>query len=198
MCDSDHEDRLIIPPAQARDIVGQAGKIYVRECLCRSQEQDCPPDTWEVCLLFENAPPDLLQPARPISTGEALSILQITAGRRVIHNLFYFHTSRAVTELCSCCTCCCRPLRHMKTEGNYGEQLRSDYVAVTDPARCTGCGRCEESCFFEARRVEDGVLRLIDERCFGCGRCSESCPEQAITLERIVGRGESVPLVAKP
>jgi Na+-translocating ferredoxin:NAD+ oxidoreductase subunit B len=193
MCDSDHEDRLIIPPAQAREVVRRGGKVYVRECPCRVLAQNCPRDTWEVCLLFEDASQGYLQNARSISTDEALSILQTIAARRAICNLFYTHTNRAVTEICSCCTCCCRPLRRIKDEKNYGKLLRSEYVVVTDPDLCTGCGLCEESCFFEARHVEEGALRLMDERCFGCGRCIASCPEQAITLERIVGRGESIP-----
>ena len=192
MCESSSKDRMIIPPAKAREITRQADKVYVRKCPCRAHAQLCPPDTWQVCLLFENASQDDLQDARPISTNEALSILKATAGRRVIHNLFYTHTDRNVTEICSCCTCC-RPLYRMKEEGNYSDQLRSEYVAVTNIALCVGCGLCEESCFFEARWVKDGTLHLVDERCFGCGKCIESCPEQAIGLELRVGRGVSIP-----
>ena len=193
MCESSSEDRIIIPPAKAREITRQADKVYVRECSCRAHAQLCPPDTWEVCLLFESASQDDLREARPISTVEALSILKATADRRVIHNLFYTHTDRIVTEICSCCTCCCRPLHRMKEERNYSEQLRSEYVAVTDTALCVGCGLCEEGCFFEARWVEDGTLHLTEEQCFGCGRCIESCPEGAIRLERKAGRGVSIP-----
>jgi electron transport complex protein RnfB len=71
--------------------------------------------------------------------------------------------------------------------------LCSGYVAITDEALCTGCGSCLESCFFEARRLEDGALHVMDERCFGCGRCLASCPEDAIQLEFQSGRGVPIP-----
>lgn len=194
MCESPDEDRMIIPPAEALTIVGGAGKVYLRTCVCRAQEQLCPPDTWEVCLLFESAPPDKIREARPITTEEALTILKTTAEQRAIYNLFYTHSDRRVTELCSCCACCCHPLYRMQKEGNYREQIRSEYVAVTDSALCVGCGACEESCFFGARRIENGRLHLVDERCFGCGKCIDSCPENAIGLERQVGRGLPIPI----
>ena len=193
MCEIDTEDRIVIPPAKAREIAGQADKIYVRDCPCRAQRQLCPRDTWEVCLLFESASDEELKGARPISADEALSILEATAERKVIYNLFYTHSGRKVTELCSCCSCCCEPLRRVKEESSYSEQLRSHYVAVTDPTLCVGCGSCEESCFFEARRVENGTLHLKGERCFGCAKCIDSCPEKAIGLERQAGRGVPVP-----
>ena len=193
MCESNDKDRIIIPPDKALEIAGQANQVYLRECPCRAQAQNCPRDTWEVCLLFESASRDDLRDARLISIGEALSILKATAERRAIYNLFYTRADRIITEICSCCTCCCRPLHRMKEERNYREQLRSEYVAVTDTALCVGCGSCEESCFFAARRVEDGALHLTEEQCFGCGKCIESCPEGAIRLEREVGRGVSIP-----
>jgi len=193
MCESNDTERIIIPPTKAWEIVSQADKAYLRECPCRVLAQNCPRDTWEVCLLFESASQEELQGARPISTAEALSILETAADRRAIHNLFYTHHGQKVTEICSCCTCCCRPLRRIKAEGNYSAQLRSEYVAVTDPALCTDCGSCEESCFFEARWIKDGTLQLITEQCFGCGRCMESCPEGAIRLEREAGHGIEIP-----
>jgi heterodisulfide reductase subunit A-like polyferredoxin len=83
----------------------------------------------------------------------------------------------------------------MKDEGNYGAQLRSEYMAVTDAAVCVGCGLCQDSCFFDARRIENNTLDLAEERCFGCGKCIEACPEKAIRLERQVERGMPIPAI---
>ena len=193
MCESHETDRMIISPSQAEEIVSKAGRIHVRDCPCRAQEQLCPRDTWEVCLLFEHASPEDLQGARRITPGEALSILRTTSERQAIYNLFSTRDGKRVTELCSCCTCCCHPLNQMREQGRYGEQIRSEYVAVTDTARCVGCGACEAICFFEARRVVNGGLHLADERCFGCGKCIDSCPEDAISLVQQVGRGVVIP-----
>ncbi len=183
MCESNQIDRIIIPPALARQITARAGQVYLRTCPCRARKQLCPPETWEVCLLFDNASPNDLQDARPITVEQALSVLETTGQRGAIYNLFYTHVGQHITELCNCCTCCCSPLNQMREEQNYSQQLRSGYLAVTDPELCIGCGTCEASCFFEARQVEDGTLQLTNERCFGCGRCISSCPEQAIRLE---------------
>jgi electron transport complex protein RnfB len=185
--------RLIIPPASAREIVAGVDKVYLRDCQCRAREQACPRDTWEVCLLFEDADPDELRHARRIMREKALAILKTTAERRAINQLFYTEPDHQLTEICSCCTCCCFPLRRVKREGNYAEELRSEYVAVTNPELCVACGECEETCFFEARTVEGDTLYLVDERCFGCGRCVESCPEGAIRLEFQAGRGVPIP-----
>jgi electron transport complex protein RnfB len=191
--DTEPIERLIIPPAQAQKIVANAGQVYLRDCVCRVRERACPPEAWNVCLLFEHASEDQLRDARPITLDEALSVLQASAEQGLINQLFYRRNSLQLTEICSCCTCCCAPLRNLKETGNYAEQLRSGYVAVSDEALCVGCGLCLDSCFFDARRLDDGVLTLADERCFGCGRCVESCPEGAIRLEWQAGRGMAIP-----
>ncbi len=81
MCTSEGTDRVVIPPAVAFEIMARADTVYVRDCVCRTREQRCPRDTWEVCLLFDHADPADLQQARPITTDEALAILRTTAAR---------------------------------------------------------------------------------------------------------------------
>lgn len=186
-------NHLVIPPEEAERLVAQAGQVYLRECPCRSQRQVCPREKWEVCMLFEHASEKDRQRARMIAADEAVYLIRMTTGRGDIHQLFYFQEGTRPFELCNCCTCCCSPLREAKEKGDYTQQLRSGYVAITDAALCAGCGSCLESCFFEARRLEDGALYVIDVRCFGCGRCLASCPEDAIRLELQAGRGVPIP-----
>lgn len=195
MHEHDPIQRLIIPPAKAQEIVARAGQVYLRDCVCRTRKQACPLDAWEVCLISEHASPDQLQDARKISTQEALSILQASTQQGLLNQLFYRKTSLQLTELCNCCTCCCAPLRKMKRVGNWADQPRSDYVAITDKARCTACGLCENSCTFQARSLGRSGLLLIDERCFGCSRCVDACPKGAIQIEVQAGRGIPVPSV---
>ncbi len=57
--------------------------------------------------------------------------------------------------------------------------------AAIDPARCTACGRCRESCRFEA--IGPGQTYTVDPfACEGCGVCAAVCPAGAITLEPAV------------
>jgi ferredoxin len=192
--------RLIIPPEETEKLVAQAGKVYLRDCPCRAEVQVCPRVKWEVCLLFEHASAKDRQQAKEITPDEALRIVRMTSERGDIHQVFYFVPEQGgfedgarPYELCNCCTCCCFPLREVKARGNYAEELRCDYIAVTDAALCVGCGSCLESCMFEARQLGDDGLYLIDERCFGCGRCLASCPEEAIQIEFQAGRGAPIP-----
>lgn len=214
---------MIVPPAAAREVVSRAPQLYLRLCPCRVEfreahtanavrerealrgmrfadrlrgEQHCPPETWEVCLLLPAAPPERRAEGRPITTAEALAILERTAAQGLISHLFYRPADGRVTEICSCCTCCCRPLHRIRSEHRETTEHRSAYLAVTDPQRCAACGTCVAACFFAARRIEEGALltakrfaELDAGRCFGCGRCVRACPAQAIRLEAQPGRG---------
>jgi electron transport complex protein RnfB len=119
---------------------------------------------------------------------------KMAAEKRLISQLFFKEATLQVTELCSCCDCCCTPIRRLVQEGNYAGELRSGYVAVTNTARCVACELCLDSCFFEARRVEGDQLVLVGERCLGCGWCVESCPKGAIRIVWQAGRGIPIPI----
>lgn len=187
-------NRLIIPPAEAEKLVAQGKQVYLRACPCRVKMEVCPPEKWEVCLLFEHASEENRRQARPISNAEAVRIVRMTGARGDIHQVFYFQEGARPYELCNCCTCCCRPLHEARGKGDgYQDQLHCGYVAVTDAGLCTGCGLCLESCFFAARQLAEGRVQLTDHLCFGCGRCLPVCPEHAIRLEYQVGRGVSIP-----
>ena len=188
--------RLIIPPEEAEKLVLGAGDVYLRDCPCRTQMKKCPPEKWEVCMLFEHASEEDRQKSKWISTEEALRIVKMTSARGDIHQVFYFDEGQRPFELCNCCTCCCYPLREAKEENNnFKGQLRSGYIALTDPDLCMACGECVDSCFFEARQLDSDVLRTIDALCYGCGRCIIECPEGAIQLAFDPARGVPIPAV---
>jgi ferredoxin len=190
----EYANRLIIPTAEAEKLVARAAQVYVRECPCRRDMRLCPPEKWDVCVLFEHSPEADRQQARAITADEAVRLVRMVAERGDIHQLFYYKASGLPYELCNCCTCCCFPLREAKEKGDYAEQLHSGYVAVTDAELCTGCGTCLDSCFFEARQMTGATPDLIDVRCFGCGRCVADCPEGAIRLDFQAGRGVPIPV----
>jgi len=64
------------------------------------------------------------------------------------------------------------------------EEFRSGNEAVIDPDRCTGCGRCEELCRFEAVRPDGDVFRIDPLHCEGCKVCVTLCPAQAIDFPK--------------
>jgi len=191
---TDIVNRLIIPPEEAEKLVSQAGNVYLRNCPCRSKVKECPQEKWEVCLLFEHASEDDRRQARQISTANAIQIVQQSIDRGDIHQLFYFQTSERIIELCNCCSCCCSPLREAREKDNdYEGQLQSGYFALMDAELCTDCGQCIDSCFFEARQLEDDKLVFVEALCFGCGACMSLCPEGAIQIAYDPERGFPIP-----
>jgi ferredoxin len=84
--------------------------------------------------------------------------------------------------ICNCCTCGCVPyILNRELGQRVYPLLRGDFVARTDPGRCTGDGACVDACPFDARALVDGRAQLVST-CFGCGRCVDACPEQAIEM----------------
>ncbi len=69
-------------------------------------------------------------------------------------------------------------------------EFRSGSQARIDPAKCTGCGRCQELCRFGAIHEDSAtadsgerVRRVAPISCEGCGVCTWNCPVDAIAFE---------------
>lgn len=56
-------------------------------------------------------------------------------------------------------------------------------TAVIDEEKCIGCGKCQETCRFEAIKEEKDKMIIDSLACEGCGACTLVCPEDAITLK---------------
>ena len=77
-----------------------------------------------------------------------------------------------------------------ETEPEVTEFMGGD-KAQADPDICTGRGKCEASCRFEAIRLFDGKAVVNEYACEGCGVCQFVCPVQAVSLvPDIAGRRE--------
>lgn len=54
-------------------------------------------------------------------------------------------------------------------------------IPKIDPARCTYCGKCAETCAYNVLAVLSDDVLIFKDLCHGCGGCTRLCPEQAIT-----------------
>ena len=45
---------------------------------------------------------------------------------------------------------------------------------------CLGLGSCIKACYFDAMRIEDGIVVIDDEKCVGCGNCIPQCPKNLL------------------
>jgi len=56
-------------------------------------------------------------------------------------------------------------------------------MASVDPLKCTGCGKCQDFCRFNAIDVKDGKAMVNTSFCEGCGGCELICPENAVIMK---------------
>ena len=133
----------------------------------------------EICLLFENASEEALKNARLVSKTQTLTKLEEARNRGDISHIFYKKDDKKITEICSCCDCCCSILRKMKING-FENFKQSGYIVDTEPEKCTLCSECVDICFFGARSIEHEKLILNENLCFGCERCITYCKFDAI------------------
>ncbi|HCE43976.1 MAG TPA: (4Fe-4S)-binding protein [Lentisphaeria bacterium] len=75
--------------------------------------------------------------------------------------------------------------------GNLAEEQVSVPVPSLDEAKCTGCGKCNGVCAFNAIAFLGKPLFVLD-LCHSCGLCAKACPEGAIKeVGRNIGKLET-------
>ncbi len=66
------------------------------------------------------------------------------------------------------------------------------FIPQVDNDKCTGCGKCERACQYNAIVLIKGKPLVLPELCHSCGGCYLACPEHAIKeVPRIIGKVES-------
>lgn len=177
-------EQTVMPYEAARQIIRDQDKIVAAPCICRKEHQmagkgcDKP---LESCLVFgagaayyeEN------RLGRPIDHAEALRILQRAEQAGLV--LQPSNAQKAV-NICTCCGCCCQILKNLKRLPRPAEFVASNFFAVVNAERCTGCETCLEHCQMDAILMQQGSAVISRERCIGCGLCVPTCPDTAIRL----------------
>jgi len=86
--------------------------------------------------------------------------------------------------ICSCCACCCFPIRAGVRLGLQQQWPHSHHLAHRDPEACTLCGGCVDRCHFGAFFFqEDGEISFDPSLCWGCGLCASGCLSESITMQ---------------
>lgn len=174
----------MLPTEQVVTFLKDARSLAVAPCVCRTHYKRCDNPT-DICFFLNDISDKLVERgyARRISVDEMVEKLRMANEYGLVH-LTLYNPTQYPYAICSFCRCCCHDLQLLLTYDRKDLVARSEYVAFWDEALCTNCGICVDRCVFEARTIEDGVVRYNPDRCYGCGLCVTLCPSHAIKLER--------------
>jgi dihydropyrimidine dehydrogenase (NAD+) subunit PreA len=62
------------------------------------------------------------------------------------------------------------------------ERGQPNVHAMIIPNKCTKCGNCLRSCFYDAIKMEKNSAVVDPQKCDGCGMCVEVCPYDAAQI----------------
>lgn len=198
-----HEDALppdyaeVLDWERASHIVQEAGRWAVGLCHCRHVAhhlgEGCTRFEQESCLTIGDGVDFVVRHGfgREIGQAEACELLARSKEAGLVH--LGDNVQRRPTFICSCCGCCCGVLNCFKKFKMFGNVFSSNFQAEVDPARCTGCLKCQQACPVDAidrreqPRTVSGrtvkVLPVVDpDVCLGCGVCKLACTKDALHM----------------
>lgn len=171
----------ILTSENLMEIVDSAETIAVTKCTCRLSMHKCEAPI-EVCLQIGRGAEYTLErgSGREIEREEAHRIIKECADAGLVH--VTMNSSDVGHFICSCCGCCCQSFSMLISDGiNLCDPSR--YLARVDVESCTGCGLCEDRCYFNAVGIShEGIAVIENHKCMGCGQCSIVCPQEAVGL----------------
>ena len=163
---------------EAWELIQKQENFWVSNCGCRENRGKCTQSRLDVCLMFTDQVAPTGSGMHPISFDDARRILQEGRQKMLVARPFRSEKNPSVVEgICFCCDDCCAYFLDPTEICDEG-----DLIEVTDHDKCTLCGDCAPVCYFHARRVEDGRMRIHPERCYGCGLCVDVCLLGAIQM----------------
>lgn len=166
-------------------LVEEARSIAVTRCSCRVIDGACGHEIWN-CMQFNKAADYALErgTGKPLSKQEAVEMLKRCEEEGLVH---VGDNRRSVGHvICNCCSDCCLNWPSVRT-GLGKFVVPSRFLAVVDPALCSGCENCLDRCYFDAITMtgENDAAIAEAEKCMGCGLCLVACPEEAISLDAV-------------
>jgi ferredoxin len=172
----------VFPTEKALEILGKARLIALQNCECRSHYKRCEKPL-EVCFVLNDVADKYVDKgrARYVTLKEAEGVLRKANENGLVHLSLYM-PDHEIFALCSCCPCCCHDSQILRQYDRKDLVVRSEYVTVTDPSKCTNCGACVDRCAFEARVYRDERMEYMPDKCLGCGLCVTTCPVEATSM----------------
>ncbi|MBN2379398.1 4Fe-4S binding protein [candidate division WOR-3 bacterium] len=166
--------------AQAVEKINEHDRFFVSNCGCREgNEEGCKRSRVDVCLFFDDKEMTGTGTGwKEVDRAFVDGILKEAQEKRLVYRPFHYAKDRTHDQgVCFCCDDCCAYFH-----GDEWGCDPSDYIEKTDMDSCTNCGECEAVCYFGARKMVEGQLKVNCEKCAGCALCIDMCPENCIRM----------------
>ena len=164
---------------EAEKMIARQKKFWVSNCGCRENRGNkCLRSRTDVCLYFTDTFGSSGSGFRKSSKREAKKILIEAREKFLVARPFRDTKNKKVTDgICFCCDDCCDYFLDATLKCDKGK-----FIEETDRTKCTACGTCVDVCYFNARNVDRGDLKITSSRCYGCGLCASICPEECVEM----------------
>jgi len=186
--------QFALPPHLVHDCIDQARcHVVMDKCGCRLAHK-CRHYTTEIGCLFmgETALNLPHKVSRRVTREQAhahveraveVGLVPMAGKVRIDNFIFLTPDEKKLLSVCFCCHCCCMMTAYKHIPGAHLDVImpRLEGLAITVSEQCTGCGRCIETCGFDAiRMVEKKAVH--SRKCRGCGRCERTCANGAVHI----------------
>jgi len=165
---------------EAKKIIESKEQFFISNCGCREERgNNCQRSKIDVCLQFIQGPTSGSATLRETSLEEARDLMRIAEEKHLVTRPFRNLDNLSEIEgICFCCDDCCgyqlNPQNEVCDKGIY--------IELTNTKDCTDCGLCVDVCYFRAKELSNGKLKIISDSCSGCGLCVEVCSETCIQM----------------
>lgn len=176
---------------KASAIIEDSSSFSVGLCYCRHKSKHLGYTCkfpLQNCMSFGRAAEYIIRSklGKRINKSEAKDILTESKELGMVH--IADNIQRNVTYICNCCGCCCGQLGAINRLGIVNAIMTSNFLAVIDEQKCSGCGTCARKCNINAITLVGtnipGELKakISEDICIGCGVCAMFCKKQALSM----------------
>jgi NAD-dependent dihydropyrimidine dehydrogenase PreA subunit len=189
----------IYPFELASQIVKEAKKIALADCICRKQKKllgkGCESPYEGVCINFSAGAEYYIERGlgKEASVADALKAIERGEQAGLVRTA-WLNVQKRPMALCQCCSCCCHALRAIYELQMPNAVAESNFMPMIDIELCNGCESCVDICPMDSLALDrnEKIVRN-PARCIGCGLCVSACTTGSITLERVAEEQVSVP-----